>query len=239
MPRMRALSNSELLDVWEHGSILHPLDRAMLALHAVLPETSPAIIADWSLGRRNKALIEFHCASFDRNLNGWSACANCGEKMEFAIDGRELASRSIAQAEEKDLISFNGRCFRLPTTRDLSEAAREEDPNAAAFCLAERCCTTPQQPTDWSADDIDQLGEIMSMADPLAEVRIALCCPSCSHESSETIEIASFIWSEIEVRARRLMWEVHAVASVYGWTEKEILSMSPVRRASYVEMVQA
>lgn len=211
----------------------------MLALHAVLPETSPAGIADWSLGRRNKALIEFHCAAFDRNINGWSACASCGEKMEFAIDARELVSRNIAEAEEKELISFNGRCFRLPTSRDLAEAAREKDSNVAALRLAECCCTTPQQSIDWNADDIEQLGEIMSMADPLAEVRIALCCPSCGHESSETIEIAGFIWTEIEVRARRLIWEVHAIASVYGWTEKEILSMSPARRAGYLEMVQA
>jgi hypothetical protein len=234
---MRALSSSELLDVWERGSVLHPLDRAMLALHAALPEVSPTIVADWSLGRLNQALIDLHCASFGQAIQGWSACANCGEKMEFAIDGRELVSRSISPAAENETVSFNGQLFRLPTSRDLAAAAQEKDPDAAALALAGRCCTTP--PMSWNADELEQLGEIMSQADPLAEVRIALSCPSCGHESSETIEMSSFIWSETVARARRLLWEVHAIASAYGWTEKEILSMSPRRRAGYVEMVHA
>lgn len=239
MPEMRALSNSELLEIWEHGGILHPLDRATLVLHAVLPETSAPLVADWSLGRRNKALIDLYCASFGAVIRCWSACASCGEKMEFAIDGRELVSQNLSPTKEKESVPFNGHSFRLPRTRDLAEAAREKDPDAAALRLAELCCLTAQQPIALSDAEIAQLGEIMIMADPLGEIRIALCCPSCGHESSDTIEISTFILSEIDARARRLMWEVHALASTYGWTEKEILSMTPARRASYAEMVQS
>ena len=32
--------------------------------------------------------------------------------------------------------------------------------------------------------------------------------------------------------------EVHTLASVYGWTEREILSLSEPRRAFYLEMVR-
>jgi hypothetical protein len=32
---------------------------------------------------------------------------------------------------------------------------------------------------------------------------------------------------------------VHALASVYGWSEKEILSLSPARRQFYLEATRA
>ena len=79
----------------------------------------------------------------------------------------------------------------------------------------------------------------MAVADPLAEIRLALCCPSCGDESTETIEIVSFLWGEIEARGKRLLTEVHAIAAAYGWTEAEALALSPARRAFYLEMVQA
>ena len=53
------------------------------------------------------------------------------------------------------------------------------------------------------------------------------------------LDIGSFVWAEIESRARRLLWEVHTLASAYGWSEAETLSLSAARRASYMRMVQA
>ncbi len=79
----------------------------------------------------------------------------------------------------------------------------------------------------------------MALADPLAEIRIALRCPGCGNESAETLDIVSFLWGEIQARAKRLLWEVHAIASVYGWSEAQVLSLSATRRSHYVEMVQA
>jgi hypothetical protein len=32
--------------------------------------------------------------------------------------------------------------------------------------------------------------------------------------------------------------EIHAIASAYGWSEKEILALSDPRRAFYLEMVR-
>ena len=50
-------------------------------------------------------------------------------------------------------------------------------------------------------------------------------------------DILSFFWGEIQICARRLLREVHALASAYGWTESEILSLSTTRRHAYLEMV--
>jgi hypothetical protein len=231
------LSTFDLLDLWERGARLHPLDRALLALRAVLADTAAATIADWPLGRRNHALLELYLASFGPRLQGWSACAHCAEKMEIEIDARTLVAQH--RMTGNDLIQANDRAFRLPTTRDLAEVARELSPEAATHALAQRCVTNGESIENWDEHDIAVLGEAMAVADPLAEIRLSLSCPMCGEESNETIDLVSFIWSEIEARARRAFWEVHAIASAYGWSEHEILSLSPARRAHYMEMVNA
>ncbi len=43
----------------------------------------------------------------------------------------------------------------------------------------------------------------------------------------------------MEARAKRLLSEVHALASAYGWSEREILGLSVARREFYLGMVRA
>src|SRR4051794_26798875 len=90
---MHTFSSSEILDLWDRGARLHPLDRGLLALSAVFPLVSEDC-ADWSLGRRNRALLELNASCFGPHLQGWSACPRCGEKVEFDLDGGLLMTAS-------------------------------------------------------------------------------------------------------------------------------------------------
>ncbi|HLJ27805.1 MAG TPA: hypothetical protein VKY85_13925 [Candidatus Angelobacter sp.] len=234
---MRPFSNSALLDLWERGSGLHPLDQGLLALGWALPGAPGPGPADWPLGRRNKLLLDLHSSFFGPTLEGWSACGVCGEKMEFAIDGRTLAGDAAAETNSDVAVHFKGQSFRLPSSRDLAEAARQTDTVAAVLCLIRRCNSGPQSGTEWKAADVEEIGERMAQADPLAEIRLSLKCPACGQQSTETIEIAGFLWSKIEAQAKRMIWEVHTLAAAYGWSEQQILSMSPARRSRYLEMV--
>jgi hypothetical protein len=236
---MRALSSSALLNLWERGSALHPLDRGLLALHTVFSEVPPADLADWTLGRRNHALLEMHCSLFGPTLQGWTSCAQCGEKMEFEINALELAKQNLSEDSRPQAVSVTGHTFRLPTTRDLAAVAHTPDAIAGAVRLLELCRTSDDAPSHWSEEEIEKIGEELAEADPLAEMQIALCCPTCANEYSEAIEIVSFLWAEIEACAKRLLWEVHALATAYGWTEPDVLALSPARRSLYIEMVQA
>jgi hypothetical protein len=51
------------------------------------------------------------------------------------------------------------------------------------------------------------------------------------------LDIITFFWMEIKTRARRLLTEVHLLARTYGWSENDILTMSPRRRTMYLQMV--
>jgi hypothetical protein len=239
---VRPLSSSDLLDLWEDGSRLHPLDRGLLALGAAHPETPYQSLADWPLGRRNAALAELHCAAFGPGLQAWISCPQCGEKLEFQMDGRTLVAQE--QTSPNQPIDVNGHSFRLPTSRDLARAARETDPRLAAIRLLESCRKDANGASQWSEQkwseqDLEEVGEKMARADPMAEIRLTFRCPQCNSEWDEALDIAAFLWTEIDARAKRLLWEVDAIAARYGWSESEILSLSEPRRARYLEMVKA
>jgi hypothetical protein len=91
----------------------------------------------------------------------------------------------------------------------------------------------------WSDEDLEEIGEQMALADPLAETRLTLHCPKCEVDWEESLDMTSFLWTEIDARVRRLLLEIHTLASAYGWTEREILSLGENRRVRYVEMVQS
>jgi hypothetical protein len=237
---MRALSHSDCLDIWERGSCLHSLDRALLALSAALARTPGDSLADWPLGRRNRALAELRCACFGPRLRGWLACSRCGEKLEFEMDGRALAGEEVEGGQDtSETIRVRGHSFRLPTSRDLARVARETDARSAAIRLMDGCRLEAGESPGWSDEDLEEVGGRMALADPLAEIRVTLHCPACGHGSDETLDIAAFLWTEIEGRAKRLLFEIHTLASAYGWTEREILSLSDSRRALYLEMAQS
>jgi hypothetical protein len=233
---MRTFSSSEILDLWDRGARLHPLDRGLLVLGTAFPAVSEEC-ADWPLGRRNRALFELHSLCFGPRLQGWSACPRCGEKVEFDIDGGLL----VAAAPEDNAtasVMIGGERFRLPTSRDLA-GVLSAGPDTAAARLLERCRIGDGSDGEWNEAALRDAGEILAGADPLAETQLALNCPSCDHQWSDVLDIGSFVWAEIESRARRLFLQVHTLASAYGWSEAETLSLSAARRENYIRMVQA
>ena len=246
---MEALSNADCLRLWEHGFRLHPLDRGLLALDAALPQTSHELLADWPLGSRNSALAELHRICFGPNLHGRLSCPRCSEDLEFGINVQELLKKGTYRESQPSShggeagrasapIVVDGRSFRLPTVRDLAVAAREGDAPSAAARLAESCRIDGAEPADWSDEDVERIGAAMAAADPMAEIRLTFNCAKCSLEWEESLDIVVFLWLEIEARAKRLLIEVHTLASAYGWTEREILSLSEPRRRLYLDMVR-
>jgi hypothetical protein len=244
---MHALSNADFLSLWERGRPLQPLDRGLLAIHTAFPETRGENVADWPLGRRNRALVELRCSVFGSALQAWTACPQCGEKIELNMDSSAMIRQSVPSALEfLETITVNGEKFRLPTSRDLARLAceeQQEEDSPAAIRLLQACRIEEEKTEDsdqhWSEEQVEEIGEKMAEADPLAEILLSFRCPSCSTSSNGALDLPTFLWAEIEAVVRRLIVEIHILASAYGWTEREILSLSDARRRLYLEMVQS
>ena len=79
----------------------------------------------------------------------------------------------------------------------------------------------------------------MSELDPQAEIALRLGCPCCAQDWTILFDVAEHLWQEVDAWARRLLSEVHVLASFYGWSEAEVLALPPRRRRFYLEAVGA
>jgi len=238
---MLALTQADCLALWESGQALHPIDQGLLAVQTAFPETREESVADWPLGRRNHALAQLYCACFGPGLKAWVECRQCGEKLEFEVDGNTLVERGTEGGGART-VSIDSRVFRLPTSRDLAGIAAVGDPSSATARLLDLCLVTDdaaERSHPWSEHDVEAIGARLAAADPLAEILLDLHCPLCDESFQETLDLSIFLWSELESRAKRLLLDVHTLASAYGWSEAEVLSLSPARRNFYLEQVSA
>lgn len=246
---MRALSASEMIAIWERGSAQHPVDRALTLLEACCGEPRERL-AQASIGQRDALLLLVHQQLFGDVLQAFAECPQCRERLEYSLPTREIAARSSQTdgntKDESHLSFIHGEMqvqLRLPNSFDLGAAAACTDMRAARRLLAERCVMEATRagsavPASELTDSaVDQIAAHLAKADPQADVVIDLTCAACSHAWQVILETESFLWIKITALAKRLLRDVHTLAGVYGWSEQEILSLSPLRRHAYLEMV--
>ena len=126
---------------------------------------------------------------------------------------------------------------RVPCSLDLAAIENFPDAESARQALLTRCISGAWRELPDSV--LDAVVKRMSETDPQADVRFALECPACEHRWTALFDIVSYLWREIDVWARRVLRDVHTLASAYGWSEAEILSLSAWRRQFYLEMAEA
>ncbi len=234
---MRALSSAELLDVWEQGSSQSLLRRALTLLAAACPEVPPDALSQFSIGQRDAGLLALRELTFGPRCSAVATCPMCSEKSELEFMTFDLLSERRLEAPQEMELKIDGfdLRFRLPTSADLAAAASSGQEIASREVLLERCLLAGAKPLP--AGVASAVIEQMARSDPLADIQLAVTCAACSHNWSAMFDIVSFFWSEIHALALRLLRDVHVLASAYGWSEAEILALSPARRQAYLEMV--
>jgi len=241
---MVPLAAKELLDVWERGLMKGPPERALTLLVSACPDSSREALAGLNVGHRDAALLKLREWAFGREMTCNAVCEKCGQVLEMALDTSRLRHPSSDAMAPAEFLVVQGSCelrMRLPNTADLL-ACSGTDPAAISRLIFGRCLLSASvDGTEASADrlpeEIMQAAiEQMAKADPQANLEIDISCGACGHQWRELFDIVSFFWMEIDAWARRMLREIHVLASAYGWSETEILNLSPLRRHWYLEM---
>jgi hypothetical protein len=241
----RALAPSELLSVWESGRALRPVDRALLMLRATCPELPEEALAALSVGQRDARLLAARAAMFGERLDGTAACPHCGERLEFSLGVADLRQDSASPAGGPIMLDEDGwrLSVRPPDSRDLTAVAAAGSVEEARRLLLQRCVAVDGA-TGGNTDIgllpetlLDRVSALLSEREAQADVTLAMQCVACGHAWQLLFDIGAFLWSEIEACASRLLAEVDALARAYGWRERDILAMSGIRRAAYLDMV--
>lgn len=241
---MRALSAPEILDVWERGLSLTPVERVLTVLAAACREPIDAL-AQLSVGQRDARLLLLRDWTFGSQLIGMVTCPVCSERLELNFNTADLRVGADAESTETLALSVAGYelRFRVPNSLDLIAIADCQDARDAPRRLLERCLATSEHQGErvtvgrLPTEVVDAVAERMALADPQGDVQLAVACSQCRHQWQAGFDIASFFWSEINAWAHRTLREVHALASVYGWRELDILMMSAWRRQFYLNCI--
>lgn len=241
---MRALSTPEILEVWERGLPLTPVERVLTLLAAASREPAETV-AQLSVGQRDARLLRLRDCTFGSQVTSVVTCPLCGERLELSFDSADLRIDAGGECDAALSLSVAGYelRFRLPNSEDVMAIADCEDAADARQRLLERCLTTCERDGEAVAADglpaevVSAVAERMASADPQGDVQLPLACSQCGHEWRAGFDIGSFFWSEINAWAQRTLREVHALASAYGWREFDILTMSAWRRQFYLNCI--
>lgn len=242
-----ALSERAVIDVWEDGLGASSPRRALLLLGAALagaagPDSAVSDVGDAGVavsdppdpgrlpvGSRNLLLLDARAATFGDHLACVAECEHCDARLELRFSVNDI--RTDPPSESEVVVRWReGRitCV-LPTAADLVRAHGAPDPRAALL----RACAGADLPPEAA----EAVGEALAKADPGAQTQLRAQCPECGESNVLEFDIAEHFWAEVDSYARRLLFDVHALAMTYGWTEADVLAVSPARRRFYLEAV--
>lgn len=238
---------TELLAVWEAGLAQRAAERSLLLHRAARPAATADELLSVPVGEREADLFALRRALFGERMQVRVECGACGEAMEFDLDTGVLGARSALP--EGPLSVAEGEWaveFRLPTVADLAAAATAAGPGEARRRLVTGCTVralrggepvAPEELASLLPERVEKLiAEKAAEADPTADVTLNVACPECGEATPAELDITSYLWTELDTWARDLLLDVHLLASAYGWSEPEILALSPLRRRYYLEL---
>ena len=246
---MKALKTEDLLDAWEQGQSRPPVQRVLILLAAAFPEIRPHDLVRMSIGERDSRLLRLREHLFGQHLQNSATCPKCRKPVEwenrtteFLVDDNK-GDADNSNEFELDTDGYQLR-FVLPNSLDVAAAIMSDDAETAERILLARCLTkiessgSPCEVQQLPESVIRTLSQRIESLDPQADIRIDLTCPECSLVWDIRFDIASYLWAEVNDWAQRMLRVVSRLAIAYGWSEREILGLSPLRRQLYLGMLE-
>lgn len=239
---MRPVGITALLEVLDECAPLDPTRRAARLADLADPDGTASF--DLPLGVRDDRLLDLRERVLGPRLDAVAACPTCAEQLQVDVPVASLRSSDEAGTGELEVESA-GLVLRIRplTSNDLLEAQGCVDVSEAHQLLLSRCLVAARRDgRPVAADDVPgsvapAVEAALHALDPDAERRLSLTCPACGHAWDEEFDVATFLWSELERWARGVFEDVHRLARAYGWTETDILQLSPARRRRYLELI--
>jgi hypothetical protein len=246
MPPTEAVpfDDAALLAAWERTLAVARPWREVALLAAASGEPAEGI-ARLPVGERDRRLLVLREGAFGSRLECETACPACGARLELELTAAEIRLPPL-DIQPSDLrMADDGTVltFRLPDSADV--AAARGSPRDPEEILLSRCvvaATHQGAAVDGAALPSavrERLSDRMAELDPQADLQLHLTCPGCTHSWQSAFDPAGFLLAEIDAWAARVLVEVDRLARAYGWSEREILALSPLRRRRYLELALA
>lgn len=203
----------------EAGAAVRPGDAALLAL----PERDLLLAAAWRM-------------AWGAQIVGTITCTKCGSLFDFDFDLDELTDQVRSAPGDLTLEDGvyalpSGVRFRLPTARDEASVVGLNGPNAAQ-ALLETCLLSG----DLAADG-PEVEAAMEQVGSGIDVDFDAACPECGLVAAVRFQIQDYLLGAIASDWTGLVDDVHRIALAYGWSLREILSLTRSRRRALVTLL--
>jgi hypothetical protein len=241
----KALTGAEEIAIAEALGSGAPLPQRMTAVLAAALDTiggQAATLADvrsLAVGDR-QFLMQRLVAHLDIET-GWltAVCQHCAAPCDFPLRFADLPCKPAGAGFPFATVQVarGSATFRAPTGGDQEVLAAQGLEGAAALrrllglCLVEGA----------GAFDVGQIGEAdlgridqaLEDVSPEAVTETTMVCPSCGEPTRAQLDATAMPLPSAEV----LYQEVHRIASVYHWSERDILALPRRRRQRYLGLI--
>jgi len=191
---------------------------------------------------RDRILAAIHQQAFGDRLESTLTCESCRNPFDLHFSLGELVASVGKRAKENqpEFVALGENCFqaragwrfRLPSGRDEREIALMPTERAESVLL-ERCFdSTGPRP------DPLLLQSALETVAPLIDLNLKARCPECDRVQFLRFDIQSYLLGSILSEQTRLLSEVHRIASAYGWSLHEILSLGRTERRQIVALIE-
>ncbi|MBX9403077.1 hypothetical protein K4L06_17345 [Lysobacter sp. BMK333-48F3] len=238
-----------LLRAWECAHAASAAERALHLLAAVWPQYDRSYWSRLALGDRDACLLLLQQGLFGGQLRTVAACPACGERLESGFRADELCPLPSRLPTPPEPAWLAHRRYRIEYRPPCSDDVIDLDPRRSAeenvARLLQRCVLSARDGDAPVAVDTlpatlrKRLIAAMAELDPQADLQLTIACPACQHRWQAALDVAGYLWEELDDWAQDLLSEVHVLARHYAWSERDILAMTPVRRRFYLDLVQA
>ena len=224
--------DAQLLALWE----------AAIGARGAVRERALLGHAPRSLPERNRLALQRYMELFGVDAELIGRCGQCGTAVEFTIDASHCVaalpvSGTHAADDDSQWHRLGGRDdaprFRLPTPEDLYALDGIDEADDFADALLARCV---EDDLPAAAETREAIGARMQALMPGATLDFSLQCPECRHAWEAPLDPVELLWRVLRDRAERLLSDVALIAQRFGWCERDILALGPVRRAAYLQL---
>ncbi len=208
-------------------------------------------------GDRERLLFALSSTTFSEEVDLVSRCPfeECGALSEFALPLKDLIQTKQTGGQDDSFeikVSIQGDPvtvrFRMPTGHDQEKAGRLllETPVAnVELELVEACIAEITGHKGNIPPDPSLLGELKPLLenawsdlDPASDPFAKFNCPECDREYTALLDALSIFKNGLHNRGD-LFDQVHRLAKVYHWSERDVLGLTFDRRQRYLQLVDS
>lgn len=203
-------------------------------------------LQQWTVAERLQGLLAIASASVGPISQAVATCTHpgCGGQVEIELGNDGFAQASIA---DLDWIAPDDTAvrLRLPTGDDLDAWRTRRAANGLEDTWWVRRLVVQldgQAPApDWipPASWLAPIADVLDDADPLTNLVLDVDCPFCNRSVAVDVDLEFLLVERLGACQRALTEDVHRLASIYHWHERDIADLPAWRRRRYLARIQA